>query len=381
MLAYLIKICYHFSSLDKEALFDPLVQNKFSYPKEYTKKHIKSSTNFKNNKAQNKEPIKRMTKIQRQNIESKIQNQIFQTKPKNLLRELLSPDKVVIPSVKSDLLQIPKEDSFVWFGHSSLFFWLNSKTLLIDPVLKSCASPIPFLIKPFSGADIYSASDLPKIDYLFITHNHYDHLSKSTIKALVNKIGHVITPLGVGKYLIKFGIKPCQIYELDWDESLKLDSTLRTHCLTTRHFSGRGIFDRNKSLWASFMLESKDKKIFLSGDGGYGMHFKAIGKKFKYIDFAFIENGQYNIKWAQVHSFPKESLQALKDLNVKKAMPIHNSKFKISTHNWRDPLDSLLALYNKDENINFALLTPKIGEITPLWRDINTPRWWQEIKS
>ena len=332
-----------------------------------TQERIKSSPNFINNKAQNREFTLRLTQ------DSKIES-------KSLLKELLSPDKVKIPSIKSDLLQIPNEDSFVWFGHSSLLLWLNGKTLLIDPVFSS-ASPFPFLIKPFSGTDIYSTNDLPLIDYLFITHNHYDHLSKPTIRALQEKVGRVIAPLGVGKYLIKFGINPSKIYELDWNESLRLDCALCVHCLTARHFSGRGLFDRNKSLWASFMLKSGDREVFLSGDGGYGGHFKEIGERFKCVDFAFIENGQYNTRWAKMHSFPQESLQALKDLNAKKAMPIHNSKFKISTHNWHDPLSSLFALYAKDLNANFTLITPKIGAITPFWKDIKTPHWWGKVSA
>lgn len=397
----------------KEQKMENLIQNEFLYSPLHAKARIESSPNFKNGRAQNREPIvlgNKDTESSAQDLAQLLQpynkdsvmshitpSEIPQSshdlktrnlqssqnhktpKPKSLLRELLSPDRVIIPSVKSDLLQAPKEDSFVWFGHSSLLLWLNGKTLLVDPVLKSCASPLPWVIPPFAGADIYSAHDLPKIDYLLITHNHYDHLSKRTLRDLRGKIGCVITPLGVGKYLVRFGIEPCQIIELDWDEHIKLDSTLRVHYLTARHFSGRGIFDRDKSLWTSFVLESQNKKIFLSGDGGYGAHFGEIGARFGGIDFAFIENGQYNLKWAQVHSFPHESLQALKDLRAKKAMPIHNSKFKISTHSWRAPLDSLLALYERDLSADFVLLTPKIGAITPLWQDIKTPRWWQEV--
>lgn len=169
-----------------------LIQNEFLYSPLHAKARIESSPNFKNGRAQNREPIvlgNKDTESSAQDLAQLLQpynkdsvmshitpSEIPQSshdlktrnlqssqnhktpKPKSLLRELLSPDRVIIPSVKSDLLQAPKEDSFVWFGHSSLLLWLNGKTLLVDPVLKSCASPLPWVIPPFAGADIYKCA-------------------------------------------------------------------------------------------------------------------------------------------------------------------------------------------------------------------------------
>lgn len=301
---------------------------------------------------------------------------------KSTLFEILRyPKDVHIPSIKNDIKSLPKNDSFVWFGHSSILLMIGGKRVLVDPILGSAASPFGRICKPFNGADIYKPNDLPPIDYLIITHNHYDHLSKNTIKKL--DITKAFVPLGVGKYLQKWGIKKANITELGWWESTDLDNHLRLHCFPTRHFSGRFLTDTNKTLWASYGIEclkNQNKKIYLSGDGGYGEHFKDIGEAMGGFDISFIENGQYNEQWAKIHLFPNESLQACADLHTKVAVPIHNSKFKLSTHKWSEPLESISTLYEnarKNGKIDFGLLTPMIGEIVPLWEEDRT----HEIKA
>lgn len=309
---------------------------------------------------------------------------------------LLKVPNITIPSVKSDLSAMSGQDSFVWFGHSSYMLSVGGKTLLIDPILGDNAAPLPFIIAPFNGADIYAPSEIPPIDFLIITHNHYDHLSKKTLKALLGKVKRAIVPLGVGKYLKAWGLDEGKITELDWGEVADFGA-FRFHCLTARHFSGRGLSDRNKSLWASFLLEyntknvvdlgkskgkNYTKKIFFGGDSGYGAHFAEFGKKFGAIDLAFLENGQYNTQWAKIHAFPHQTLQIAQDLNAKAIMPVHNAKFKLSTHEWNAPLEHIYTLYMSGK-YDFALRTPKIGEIVPLWSDKSDKKahfspWWRE---
>ena len=239
---------------------------------------------------------------------------------------------------------------------------------------------MPLIIKAFEGADIYAPDDLPKIDFLIITHNHYDHLSKKTIKALAHKVERAIVPLGVGKYLKAWGIAESNISELDWDEVAEFNG-FAFHCLTARHFSGRGVFDQNKSLWASFLLEFKGKKLFFGGDSGYGAHFAEFGKRFGSVDLAFLENGQFNKSWAQIHAFPHQSLQIAKDLHAKAVMSVHNSKFKLAPHAWNEPLEQIYTLYTQGKawgNFDFALFMPQIGQIVPLWDDkFKSEIWWR----
>lgn len=311
---------------------------------------------------------------------------------------LLKTPNVTIPSVKSDLGDLAKSDSFVWFGHSSYMLSVGGKTLLIDPIFKDNAAPLPFIIAPFKGADIYAPSEIPPVDFLIITHNHYDHLSKKTLRALLGRVERAIVPLGVGKYLKAWGLDEGKIVELDWGEVADFGA-FKFHCLTARHFSGRGLTDRNKSLWASFLLEydadlghksngesqnlrknPRSKKIFFGGDSGYGAHFAEFGKKFGAIDLAFLENGQYNIQWAKIHAFPHQTLQIAQDLNAKAIISVHNAKFKLAPHEWNAPLERIYTLY-KQGKYDFALLTPKIGEIVPLWSDKTArfSQWWREV--
>ncbi|MBO7370812.1 MAG: MBL fold metallo-hydrolase, partial [Campylobacter sp.] len=244
---------------------------------------------------------------------------------------------------------------------------------------ENSASPFPFVVSPFSGSAIFSVQDLPKIDYLIITHNHYDHLNRTTIKKLAKKgeIKAVFVPLGVGKYLKSWGFDEAKIFEFDWNESLKIQPNLKIHCLSARHFSGRAIFDQRKSLWASFLIEFDDFKVFFGGDSGYGEHFKKFGEKFGKIDLAFLENGQYDSAWSQIHMFPSQTLQAATDLKTQILMPIHNSKYRISYHVWNAPLRDITKIY-ENSNFDFTLITPKIGQIVPLdLKNFRSEKWWE----
>lgn len=377
-----------------------------------TKVRIANSSNFVNGRAKNYEATEVMTDSRKVSEsfgesmgESRNSNDLNDS-PKSMreskgeskfkaILALLKVPNITIPSIKSDLGDLTKSDSFVWFGHSSYMLSLGGKTLLIDPILKDNAAPLPFIIEPFNGADIYSPSEIPAIDFLIITHNHYDHLSKKTLKVLLGKVENAIVPLGVGKYLKAWGLDENKIVELDWGEMAEFGK-FRFHCLTARHFSGRGLTDRNKSLWASFLLEyntkngvdlgeskgkNNTKKIFFGGDSGYGMHFAEFGKKFGIIDLAFLENGQYNTQWAKIHAFPHQTLQIAKDLNAKAIMSVHNVKFKLSTHKWSEPLERIYTLY-KQGKYDFVLLTPQIGQIVSLWsnEETNFSPWWREVR-
>lgn len=377
-----------------------------------TKDRIADSPNFVNGVAKNYEATEVMTdslemgeSFSKDMGESRDSGESKGKSKFKAILALLKTPNITIPSVKSDLSAISGQDSFVWFGHSSYMLSVGGKTLLIDPILGDNAAPLPFIIAPFKGADIYAPSDIPPVDFLIITHNHYDHLSKKTLKALLGKVKRAIIPLGVGKYLKAWGLDEGKITELDWGEVADFGA-FRFHCLTARHFSGRGLIDRNKSLWASYLLEygadlgressgdfSSDsrheskkprecKKIFFGGDSGYGAHFAEFGKRFGAIDLAFLENGQYNTQWAKIHAFPHQTMQIAQDLNAKAIMSVHNAKFNLSTHEWNTPLERIYTLYTSG-TYNFALLAPQIGEIVLLWSDKSDKKahfslWWRK---
>lgn len=283
-----------------------------------------------------------------------------------------------IPSVKSDLKQLDiNKDIVIWFGHSSYFIQLAGKRFLVDPVFSGSASPVSFTTKAFDGANTYSAEDMPQIDYLIITHDHWDHLDYETVLKLKSKVRNVICGLGVGEYFEYWGYDVSKIIEKDWFETIDIGNNFSIHTMPTRHFSGR-TFVRNRTLWMAFIMQTPDYKIYLSGDGGYDKHFKAAGERFGEFDLAILENGQYNPNWKYIHSLPKHVIQEANDLKVKRMLPTHSSKFVLALHPWAEPLDTIS---NLSKNESFQLLTPVIGEVVNL-RDSNYhfKKWWREVK-
>lgn len=280
----------------------------------------------------------------------------------------------VIPSIKTDLFKIdPQNDILVWFGHSSYFMQIDGKRFLVDPVFCGNASPFSFMIKSFKGTDIYAPADIPEIDYLVITHDHWDHLDYKTIKALKPKIGKVVTAMGVGAHLEFWGYDPLQIIETDWYDEVIAGDGFSFNATPARHFSGRGP-KSNQSLWTSFVLKTPSMQIFIGGDSGYDEHFAEIGNKYGGFDLAILENGQYNKSWKHIHMMPDEVLKAAKELRAKRLFPVHNSKFALSIHSWDEPLKSITE-YNK--SIKQPLITPKIGEVVFLKDSAqNFTEWW-----
>lgn len=282
-----------------------------------------------------------------------------------------------LPSIKTDLHNLPKDkDVLIWFGHSSYFIQIDGKRILVDPVFSGNASPFSFSVNAFEGTDKYGVDDIPELDFLVITHDHWDHLDYKTVVKLKSKVDKVITGLGVGSHLEHWGFDPQSIIEMDWYEKMEFADGFVFHSTPARHFTGRG-FIHKKTLWVSFILQTPSIKIFIGGDGGYDTHFAEIGKTFGEIDLAVFENGQYNESWKYIHMMPGQVLQAAKDLNAKKIMPVHSMKFALANHAWDTPLKTISKL---NETLNYPLVTPKIGEMVLLKDSTQSfPNWWEEI--
>ncbi len=330
---------------------------------------LKKSPHFKNGRFENLSPTPQIV------IESSkfrlISRLLFTKIPER------KPSGVLL-SIKTDLLKVPVDSNvLVWFGHSSYFMQISGKRILVDPVLSGHASPIPGMIKSFSGTDIYSASDLPRIDYFFITHDHYDHLDYKTIRLLKSKIRKIICGLGVGSHLEFWGYDTSKIIERDWYDTVELEDGFKVYVTPARHFSGRS-FSRNNTLWVSFVLQTPSLKIFMGGDGGYDTHFAEIGDKHGPFDLAIIENGQYNLAWRYIHTLPEQVLQAARDLNARRLFPVHSSRFALGRHPWDEPLVKITEL-NKSYKI--PLVTPMIGEMVNLNDEQQQFRqWWTEVR-
>ena len=248
-----------------------------------------------------------------------------------------------MPSAKTDLRALDRNtDTVVWLGHSSYFVQLGGRRLLIDPVFSTYASPVFFANRAFEGTNLYTAEDMPDIDYLLISHDHWDHLDYATATALRSKVGQVVCPLGVGAHFEAWGYGKETVFEGGWYSVLEGKDGFAIHILPARHFSGRSL-TRNKTLWAGFALVTPERRIFFSGDSGYGKHFAEIGARFGGFDLAMLDCGQYDENWRYVHMMPEDTAQAAEDLRARALLPGHVGKFAIAYHTWDDPFKRIVA--------------------------------------
>lgn len=286
-----------------------------------------------------------------------------------------------IPAIKTDLKALDaKQDLVIWLGHSSYFVQLGGQRILIDPVFSTNAAPVPLANVAFDGTSIYAAEDMPEIDLLLITHDHYDHLDYPSIQALQPKVKQVIAGLDVGAHFEAWGYNLRTVQEADWYATFQQAPQLQIHVTPARHFSGRA-FTHNKSLWVGFALVSPQRRIFLSGDSGYAPHFAEVGRRYGPFDWVALDAGQYDPRWANVHMNPEQAAQAGEDLQARALTPAHVGRFSISTHDWDDPFKRITAA---SQGRSYVLWTPEIGRpiyldgraqtFTPWWETITTTR-------
>jgi len=282
-----------------------------------------------------------------------------------------------IPSVKTDLQALDRNrDVVVWLGHSSYFIQLGGKRILIDPVFSASAAPVPYVNKAFDGTNPYTAEDVPEIDYLLITHDHWDHLDYSTVTALRAKTKTVVCGLGVGAHLERWGYDKEKIHEADWFSVPESGDGFAIHVLPARHYSGR-LLTRNKTLWVGYAITTATRRIFVSGDSGYGPHFADIGLRFGGFDLVVLDTGQYDERWPHIHMTPEEAARAAQDLHANALLPGHVGKFSLARHAWYDPYRRIAAA---SEGRSYRLLTPMIG--SPVVLDDQHQRfsrWWEDL--
>ena len=332
---------------------------------------ISASSNFKAGIFQNLEFTPDLS--EGYSVTGILYNQFFVKHPR-------TAPKDTIPSQKTDLFALDKDENvLIWFGHSSYYIQLDGVKILVDPVFSGSASPVPGTVKAFPGTDVYTPDDIPEVDYLIISHDHYDHLDYKTITALEGKIKNVICGLGVGSHFQYWGYAEEKISEKDWNQTIKVNEEFSIHTLPARHFSGRGFSSKN-TLWASYLIESPSMKIYVGGDSGYGEFFKDIGEKYGPIDLVILDNGQYNNAWREIHLHPEEVLQAARDLKAKQLFPVHSSKFVLAVHPWDEPLNEVARLNSESEN-PIPLFTPLIGAKNNLDNpSVSFTSWWVGIE-
>ncbi|WP_071058212.1 MBL fold metallo-hydrolase [Pelistega sp. MC2] len=289
-------------------------------------------------------------------------------------QSLLHPSKSLeVHSIEwASFLSANDKAKYIWLGHSTLLMNLQQQCILTDPVFESSVSPLPIMMNRFQQAPV-QLEEIPKIDIVLISHVHYDHMEAKSIKKLAKQAHvHFITTLGAGYFLKKFGVDAHRISELDWWQSVEINGITYT-AVPARHNAQRSVFDKNKTLWAGFVIESAQARVYFSGDTAYGKHFQDIKQQFVDFDIAFIENGQYNERWEDNHMFPSETAQAAKILNPKRFVPIHWGAYPLSEHTWNEPVLMSIPLVKE---YGISPLTPYLGQVFDI--DTETTEWYKE---
>lgn len=279
------------------------------------------------------------------------------------------PQKVELVNLtKADFAQKPDKDfAYYWLGHSTTIIELAGMRFLNDPVFKN-AAPLPFLMPRYQKSPL-ALEQLPDLDFVLISHDHYDHLERRTIQKLKDK--KFIVPLGLGSHLKFWGVPAENIKELGWGDSLQIGA-LKITAEKALHYSGRTFGNRNRTLWASYVIESPNRRIFISGDNAYDSHFAELGEKYKNFDLAIIEIDAGNQGWPHTHQFPEQAVQSVVDLKAQRMLPVHWAVFDMALNPYGQSINRVIKTTKK---MNLELNVPKMGEKYRFGDNLNQC-WW-----
>ncbi len=339
-------------------------------PKGDDLKRIEALPNYKNDAFQNLYQLPQAPPV----VERKRRPGIFR-----LFRFLKGQDKALLPSepiavVDTDVANIRfDKPAVIWFGHSSFLIKTATANILVDPNFSGFAGPFKGSIKAFPGTNVYYAEDMPPIDVLIISHDHYDHLDYLTVKRLKKKLKRILVPMGVGSHFRHWGFDPAIITEVNWYDSVSINEQVSIVATPAHHRSNRTMKTR-KTLWASYVIEADGYKMYYSGDTGYSPHFKDIGARYGPFDLALMECGQYNVQWPQSHMFPGQVAQASFDLKARMVMPVHWGMFAQSVHAWNEPVKRFLIAA---DSLGVKVSVPFIGQPYVVESVIERVEWWE----
>lgn len=315
-----------------------------------------------------------------ENTEETTMNISIWSMPKMLYKQFIDKKdrepKQALPVAAFDKAAFLADDvpfKYVWYGHSALLIRMNGKTLLIDPMMGPNAAPIaPFTVSRFSKNTLDIIDDWPEIDLLLLSHDHYDHLDLASFEKIMPKVKQYFVALGCKRHLTYWGAPEEAVKEFDWWQHKNFDDISITFT-PTRHFSGRGLKDRAKSLWGGWALRTATDNIYFSGDGGHGRHFKEVGRRLGPFNFGFMECGQYNENWHLIHMFPEESVKAALEARVKVATPVHWAGFSLAQHTWRDPAERFAKAATND---GLPVTFPELGKVYTV-HEVADKHWWK----
>jgi len=264
-----------------------------------------------------------------------------------------------------------------WIGHASVYVEIDGVRILLDPVFAEHASPFSAGPKRFHPPPI-ALADLPKIDAVLVSHDHYDHLDMQAVQTLAARGTRFFVPLGIGAHLERWGVPLAQIEEMEWWQQRTLGG-IEIVCTPTRHYSGRGLRDRGRTLWSSWSVLGPRHRFVYTGDTGYSTHFREIGERFGPFDLAFVKIGAYGpgAAWSDIHMPPEQSVQASRELRAKRMFPVHWSTFNLAFHAWDEPIRRAVAAARQS---GVELVTPRLGEWVDADAAFASTAWWEGVR-
>lgn len=293
----------------------------------------------------------------------------------NKPRDTVPAGALPVDVLTREQLDAAPDRSLYRLGHSTVLLKLRGGFWLTDPVFAERASPFRRLGPKRFHAPPIALADLPPLAGVILSHDHYDHLDRDTVLALDATTERFLTPLGVGDRLIEWGIAATKVRQLDWWQSADVGGLVLT-ATPAQHFSGRSLLDGNSTLWASWVIEDRDLRVFFSGDSGYFDGFRTIGERLGPFDVTLIETGAYDPQWPYVHMQPEETVQAHVDLRGRWLVPIHNGTFDLAMHRWQEPFERITGLTAAR---GVALATPRMGERLNMAAPHRGERWWRNV--